>query len=180
MEQNKLIFAAHYAAEQHRLQRRKGPAEGDKQLRTPYINHPLHVAHLLANMGGVTDEDILCAGILHDTIEDTQATEEDLRALFGDRITDMVLEVSDDKSLPKERRKELQIEHASELTTGARLVKLADKITNVADLVKAPPTNWPLTRIREYFDWAQDVVTAVGPVNPALEATFQEWYAQKP
>ncbi len=78
----------------------------------PYINHPLEVANLLANVGKIEDYDVLIAAVLHDTIEDTDTTEEEIAEMFGETVCGYVAEVTDDKSLPKARRKELQIEHA--------------------------------------------------------------------
>jgi guanosine-3',5'-bis(diphosphate) 3'-pyrophosphohydrolase len=174
-----LLTAVAYAAEQHRLQRRKGLPVGDDTLRTPYINHPITVAELLTRIGGIDDVSTLCAAILHDTIEDTDTTESDLRTLFGDTITDIVLEVTDDRSLPKQERKRMQVVHAPDLSPPAKALKLADKISNLRDLIDRPP-DWSQSRIREYFDWAKRVVDGLGPSNPGLEAMFAEVYAQKP
>ncbi len=174
-----LLRAAHFAADHHRNQRRKGLPNTDGGKRTPYINHPVAVAELLSRIGGVTDVAILCAALLHDTIEDTEVTEEQLRSTFGDHIADIVLEVTDDKSLPKAERKRLQVAHAAKKSPQAKHVKLADKISNLNDMLVAPP-NWPLERIREYFDWAQRVVAGVRGTNAALEGEFDRLYALKP
>lgn len=174
-----LLDAMHFAAQLHRTQRRKGTHPGDGAPSTPYINHPLAVAHLLAHHGGVTDPIVLAAAILHDVIEDTVATEEDVRARFGDAVCDIVLECSDDKSLPKATRKRLQVEHASHKSAAAKVVKLADKISNLHDLLHAPPT-WPLLRVQEYFDWAHAVVAGLRGVNPTLEAEFDALYVRRP
>lgn len=134
---NLLIRAAIFAANKHRDQRRKDTAA------SPYINHPLALADVLANEGGVDDVEVLCAALLHDTIEDTQTTPDELRREFGDRVANIVLEVTDDKSLPKAERKRLQIVHAGHASFEARLVKLADKICNLRDILASPPANWP-------------------------------------
>ena len=173
-----LLRALAFSAHQHRLQRRKGKPEGDHQLQVPYINHPIRVATLLAD-SGYDNPDILCAALLHDTVEDTPATEADLREAFGDVVTGMVLEVSDDKSLPKAERKRLQIVHGPHKSPGAAAIKVADKADNLRDLVEATP-DWTLQRIREYFDWALAVVDAVPAVKPALRERFDSWYAQRP
>ena len=165
---NKLIEASNYAARQHIGQRRKG-ARGE-----PYINHPLEVANLLANIGGITDSDVLIAAILHDTVEDTETTAEELRELFGERITALVLEVTDDKSLPKDERKRLQVEHAPHLSPGAKAIKLADKISNITDVTGHPPADWTQERRLEYIDWAERVVIGLRGVNPELERHFDE------
>jgi guanosine-3',5'-bis(diphosphate) 3'-pyrophosphohydrolase len=174
-----LLDALAFAAEQHRHQRRKGPGIGPQALRTPYINHPIRVAELIAK-AGITDVDVLCAAILHDTIEDTEATEADLRARFGDAITGMVLEVTDDKTLVKAERKRLQVVHAAHISPGAGVVKLADKVDNVRDILIAAPHGWDIERRREYFDWALKVVSAIPDPNTVLRATFDAQYAQRP
>jgi guanosine-3',5'-bis(diphosphate) 3'-pyrophosphohydrolase len=163
---NKLLEAASFAAQKHRDQRRKG---SDAE---PYINHPLEVANLLANVGGVSDIDILLAAILHDTVEDTQTTRDELREKFGDRVAGFVLEVTDDKSLPKQERKRLQIEHAPELSLEAKQIKLADKISNITDVTKNPPDGWSLERRREYIDWGDAVAKGLRGSNASLETLF--------
>lgn len=167
---NLLIRAAIFAANKHRDQRRKDAAA------SPYINHPLALADVLANEGGVDDVEVLCAALLHDTIEDTQTTPDELRREFGDRVANIVLEVTDDKSLPKAERKRLQIVHAGHASFEARLVKLADKICNLRDILASPPANWPLDRKQQYFDWARQVVDQVRGTHPVLEAAFDREY----
>ena len=169
-----LLDAVMFAADRHRNQRRKD-AEA-----SPYINHPIALAHLLATTGGVTDLDVLRAAILHDTIEDTQTTEAELRSRFGDAVAAMVMEVTDDETLPKQRRKELQIEQAPHISNGAALVKLADKTCNLHDVANAPPVGWTLARRQEYFEWAKRVVDRLPPVNDALLRAFADAYAGKP
>ena len=169
-----ILKAAEFAAEKHRHQRRKDAHA------SPYINHPIQLAKLLANEGGVTDANVLCAALLHDTIEDTETTAEELRALFGDAITDIVLEVTDDKALSKEDRKRLQIEHAPHVSHQAKLVKLADKICNLRDIISAPPAKWALERKQEYFDWAAKVVAGARDAHPGLAAIFDEVCARCP
>ncbi|MBI5615775.1 MAG: bifunctional (p)ppGpp synthetase/guanosine-3',5'-bis(diphosphate) 3'-pyrophosphohydrolase [Gammaproteobacteria bacterium] len=168
-----ILHAAAFAAEKHRHQRRK-----DVQA-SPYINHPIALAHLLANDGGIDDPVVICAALLHDTIEDTATTEAELRATFGDAITDVVLEVTDDKSLPKAERKERQVEHAPHATHAARLVKLADKICNLRDIASSPPADWPASRKDEYYDWAKRVVDGLRGTNAALERLFDAAYARR-
>ena len=169
-----ILEAARFAAQKHRDQRRKGPEA------TPYINHPLDVAHTLASVADVEDPLVLCAAILHDTIEDTTATEAELRQRFGDAVTDIVMECTDDKSLPKEVRKRLQVEHAGQKSPEAALVKISDKIHNLQDLLTSPPQSWPIERIREYFEWSRAVVDGLRGVNAPLEAVFDSLYARKP
>jgi guanosine-3',5'-bis(diphosphate) 3'-pyrophosphohydrolase len=169
-----LLDAVLFAAERHKNQRRK-----DHEA-SPYINHPLSLARLLAVDGGVNDVEVLMAAVLHDTIEDTETTADELRAKFGDRVTEIVLEVTDDKSLPKHRRKELQVEHAHMKSREAALVKLADKTCNLRDIASAPPAEWSLERRRDYFDWAKRVVDGLPRVNDALRQTFDSAYEARP
>lgn len=163
-----LLRAAACAAAQHREQRRK---DNDA---TPYINHPLQVAEMLATVGGVTDPQVLAAALLHDTVEDTPVTFEELQAAFGSEVRAYVLEVTDDKTLPKQERKRLQIENAPGLSHAAAQIKLADKICNVRDLGSRRPAGWSAERVAVYFDWAENVVAALPSCNPALETCFRE------
>ena len=169
-----VLKALAFAAEKHRDQRRKNVEA------SPYINHPIALANVLANEGDVDDEAVICAALLHDTIEDTETTSEELNAAFGDEITGIVLEVTDDKSLPKAERKLLQIQHASRLSDGAKLVKLADKICNLRDMAHQPPAGWDLPRRQAYFDWAKAVIGGLRGTNLSLEAAFDKAYAMKP
>lgn len=161
-----LLQVIDFAARKHKDQRRK-----DEEA-SPYINHPVYVALLLAEVGKITDPEILAAAILHDTIEDTETTPEELEANFGPRVRKLVEEVSDDKSHTREVRKQLQIDHAPELSPDAALIKLADKIANVVDIGHSPPKNWPLKRKTEYLDWAEQVVRNGPKISPALEQYF--------
>lgn len=127
---------------------------------------------MLADVGKVEDPNILAAALLHDTVEDTKATPEEIRKTFGPIVEGLVREVTDDKMLDKAERKRLQVEHAPRLSMGAKLIKLADKTSNVREIGKDPPDRWDLARRHEYFDWGKRVVEALGNVNPALEAHF--------
>ena len=170
-----LIFnALDFAAKKHRDQRR---LDADA---TPYINHPIELAALLVNEGSVDDSKVLVAAILHDTVEDTETTPQELERLFGFEIAHIVMEVTDDKSLPKAERKRLQIENAAHCSMPAKLVKLADKVCNLRDMSSNPPANWPLQRKQEYFDWASEVVFQLRGINPRLEALFDEIYHSRP
>lgn len=171
---NILIKAIAFAADKHCFQKRKD--EG----KSPYINHPLGLADVLANEAGVEDDRVLIAAILHDTIEDTETTAQELIREFGQEVADIVLEVTDDKALPKAERKRLQIEHAATISRRAKLVKLADKICNLRDVANSPPIDWSLERKREYFDWAKSVVDGVRGVHPGLEHIFDEAYGLRP
>lgn len=163
-----LLKAAYFAAEKHRGQRRKD-ADG-----SPYVNHPLSAALLIAETGGVHDTDVLAAALLHDTLEDTDTTEEELEKEFGSRVLSLVLEVTDDKSLQKKVRKQKQIDHAEHLSKEAALIKLADKITNVRDISIHPPSGWSRERRKEYLDWAEKVIANCPKANESLERLFAE------
>ena len=151
MDPAELLKAIAFAADKHRHQRRKD-AEA-----SPYINHPIAVANVLAGEGGISDEVTLLAAVLHDTVEDTQTTLAELEQNFGPEVTALVREVTDDKSLPKAQRKQLQVEHAPGSSNRAKQLKIADKICNVRDIAVSPPANWPLQRRREYLEWAEKV-----------------------
>ena len=129
----RLLAAIEFASRKHSTQRRK---DGDA---SPYINHPIAVAHLLADTGGVTELVTLMAAVLHDTIEDTETTPSELAEHFGPIVLKVVEELTDDKTLDKAVRKQLQIEHAPHLSARAKAIKLADKIANLRDVMESPP-----------------------------------------
>lgn len=166
--EKRLLAAAAFAAKKHSGQKRKGKDE------EPYINHPLEVANLLISVGAIDDIDILTAALLHDTIEDTDTTRQDIKARFGQRTADIVMEVTDDKSLPKAERKRLQVEHAPDLSAAAKLVKLADKISNITDIIDRPPSDWDDQRRREYVEWGVSVIAGLRGANAALEEHFDQ------
>jgi len=167
-----LLDALAFASRKHRDQRRKD-AEG-----SPYINHPIAVAHVLAAEGAVTDVPVLAAAILHDTVEDTETTFDELEERFGSTVAGLVRELSDDKSLPKEERKRRQVLHAAAASPGAKQIKLGDKICNVRDITDTPPADWSLARRTEYLDWASQVVDACRGANPRLAAVFDQAVAR--
>jgi guanosine-3',5'-bis(diphosphate) 3'-pyrophosphohydrolase len=162
-----LFKALAFSAEKHTKQRRK---DIDK---TPYINHPISLANILAQRW-VIDENVLCAAILHDTIEDTQTTADELQEHFGEKIASIVLEVTDDKSLEKSVRKQMQVEHAASISHEAKLVKLADKIANITDIINTPPADWSTDRKKEYFEWAKAVVDNLRGAHQGLEKDFDD------
>jgi (p)ppGpp synthase/HD superfamily hydrolase len=161
-----LLKAAKFASVKHTGQRRKG-ADG-----APYVNHVIEVAETLSTVGGVADVDILVAALLHDTVEDTETTPAEIEEKFGSRVRRIVEEVTDDKSLPKERRKELQVEHAPHMSVEAKQLKIADKTSNVREIVAAPPDGWSHERRSQYLKWAEDVMAGLRGSNQALEANF--------
>ncbi len=167
-----LLRALLFASIKHRDQRRKDVEA------SPYINHPIAVATVLAVEGNVTDEDILVAAVLHDTVEDTETTFVELEETFGAAVTELVRELTDDKSLPKEVRKQLQIDHAPGRSVGAKQMKIADKISNLRDITASPPADWPLERRRDYLDWAERVVAGCRGINPLLDEVFDATLAR--
>lgn len=167
-DSSRLLLAAKFAARMHHGQFRKG-ADAE-----PYIVHPLEVARLLSTIGGVLDPDVLIAAILHDTIEDTDTTESDISEMFGSRVCSIVVEVTDDKSLPKAERKKLQEEHAPHLSHEAKQLKMCDKISNISDILDNPPKDWPLERMIEYVDWGERVFAGLRGANEDLERHFDE------
>jgi len=162
-----VLRAASFAARKHATQRRKGRDA------SPYVNHVVEVAELLARHG-IDDGATLQAALLHDTIEDTETSLEELTGAFGPVVASLVMEVTDDKSLPKDVRKELQIRHAPGLSRAAKLIKLGDKISNVRDVSEHPPAGWDLARRRAYLEWTREVIAGCRGVNAELEARYDE------
>jgi guanosine-3',5'-bis(diphosphate) 3'-pyrophosphohydrolase len=167
-----ILKATRFSAEKHNDQRRKDSNS------SPYINHPIEVADTLWRVGYVRDETLLVAAILHDTIEDTDTTKEEIEKEFGEEVLKLVLEVTDDKSLPKQTRKQLQIEHAPHKSERAKLLKIADKINNIRDIITSPPENWSLERRQEYLLWSERIVSGLRGVNPQLEELYDEMLAE--
>ncbi len=164
-----LVFSAlEFSSERHRDQRRKGREAA------PYINHPIRVASLLWHAGEVRDIEVLAASLLHDVLEDTSTSPDEIRSRFGDRVLSLVREVTDDKSLPKAERKRLQIEHAPSLSPEAAQVKIADKIANIHDIINTPPHDWPPARLIAYLDWTEKVVAGLRGRNGKLEALYDQ------
>ena len=164
----KLAEAYHFAAAKHVAQRRKGEAE------EPYVNHLTEVAELVARATRGEDVDVIVAAVLHDTVEDTETTFAEIADRFGPRVAGLVAEVTDDKTLPKAVRKRLQIEHAAHASPGAKLIKLADKTSNLRAMAFSPPKGWPPERRAEYLDWAAQVVAGCRGANAWLESQFDD------
>lgn len=169
-----VLTALEFAAHKHCDQRRK-----DSEA-SPYINHPIALANVLWHEGEVRDPSVLAAALLHDTLEDTETTHHELRGIFGETVADIVAEVTDTKWLPTALRKRLQVTKAASSSAGARLVKLADKICNLRDMIASPPAGWSLARKREYFDWAKSVIDNVRGTNAKLERRFDQICEQRP
>lgn len=167
------VKALKFAAEKHRFERRKD------ELKSAYITHPIQVVEMLWNTGEVRDIELLTAALLHDVLEDTPTEETEISEPFGQRVLELVKEVSDDKSLPKEERKRLQVKHAPFLSPKAKMLKMSDKICNVRDIRENPPAadDWSITRKKEYIDWSKEVVDAMRGISQCLEAKFDEEYA---
>ena len=161
-----IFKALSFSATKHQKQRRKG------RQAAPYINHLIDVADILWNIGQVRDISILIAGILHDTLEDTETSPEEIANQFGSQVLSIVEEVTDDKNLPKEVRKRLQVEHAATISLEARQLKIADKIANLRELVQSPPAGWTLQRQQNYVNWSEEVVDQLRGSNARLEKHF--------
>lgn len=161
-----LARALDFAARKHRDQRRKGAAA------EPYINHLTEVARLVAEATGGKDAPSVIAALLHDTIEDTRTTREELEREFGPEVAALVSEVTDDKNLPRAERKRLQIANAPHKSERAKMIKIADKTSNLRSIVTSPPVDWDSRRQREYFEWAAKVVDGCRGTNRNLEALF--------
>ncbi len=166
----RILAAARFAAEKHAHQKRKG------DLGEPYINHLLEVAELIAASSEVLDAELIMAGFLHDTVEDTNVTQLQLEKLFGSDVAGLVAEVTDDKTLPKETRKQLQVQNAHNKSERAQTLKLADKISNLRSILASPPAGWSLERKQQYFEWAKQVVSGLNTPNRFLKAEFDKTY----
>ena len=171
---SEILFDPMYlAAKQFAADRHSGQTRKDAKA-TPYIEHPVAVARLLIQVGDVSDRDVLVAALLHDVLEDTPTKAKELKVHFGERVTRIVQEVSDNKRLPKIARKYLQVRGAPFISPEAKLVKLADKICNVRDILESPPMGWGLERKHQYFMWSKSVVDGLRGVNQPLESTFDQ------
>ena len=169
-----IVKALAFSARKHRDQRRKDVEE------TPYVNHPICLMDILVNEAQVSDTETLVTALLHDTIEDTDTSFEEIESEFGLVIAGLVMEVTDDKSLSKLERKAFQISHAPDLSQKAKLVKLADKIANLRDIERSPPVGWEVSRRQAYFDWAKDVIDGLRGAHQRLEGLFDEIYSKRP
>jgi len=163
--------AMDFAARKHSAQRRKGVAE------EPYVNHLTEVAFLVAQATAGQDIIAVLGAILHDTVEDTKTTPAELAAEFGEDVAKVVLEVTDNKNLPKAERKLLQVETAVGKSSRAKLIKIADKTSNLRSINESPPSTWDTARKRQYFEWAAQVVQQCRGTNAWLEARFDEAHA---
>jgi (p)ppGpp synthase/HD superfamily hydrolase len=167
MNELTILKAARVAATWHADQRRKG-AKGE-----PYVNHLIEVAELVAKAdpGNI---DLIVAALLHDAIEDQQKTPEEITELFGEGVAHLVLEVTDDKSIPKPERKRLQVETTPNKSREAKLLKLADKASNLRSVALSPPSHWPDQRRRQYVEWAGQVAAGAVGISAWLDQQFEE------
>jgi GTP diphosphokinase / guanosine-3',5'-bis(diphosphate) 3'-diphosphatase len=167
---NPVIVAMAYAfaAERHTNQRRKGVKE------EPYVNHLVEVANLVTAATDGRDPNLTAAAVLHDTIEDAETSHQELEQIFNRDVADLVAEVTDDKNLPKQTRKDLQVRNTPSKSPRAKIIKIADKISNLRSLVNSPPGNWPIERKRAYLEWARQVVAGAKGVNASLDSLFDE------
>lgn len=165
-----VIRALDFAAGKHRDQRRKGSAA------EPYINHLTEVARLVAEATDGKDAISVIGALLHDTIEDTKTTREKLKREFGSEVAALVVELTDDKRLPWRERKRLQVETSHSKSPRAKLIKIADKTSNLRSIIASPPLDWDARRQRDYFEWAGRVVAGCRGVNAKLETRFDEVY----
>ncbi|XP_026482138.1 guanosine-3',5'-bis(diphosphate) 3'-pyrophosphohydrolase MESH1-like [Ctenocephalides felis] len=152
-----------FAAKKHKDHRRMDAAS------TPYVNHVIGTAYILSNEAGVRCQRLLMAAFLHDTVETTNTSFEEIESYFGKFVRDLVEEVSDDMSLPKPERKRLQIERAPNSSFAAKLLKLADKLYNLRDLDTTIPVGWTEEDCDEYFEWAAKVIKGLRGTNAELE-----------
>lgn len=169
----KVAHALDFAARKHAGQRRKGEAK------EPYINHLAEVARLVAEATDGTDTDLVVAALLHDSIEDQGVSADELAREFGREVADIVLECTDDKTLEKAERKRLQAETAPHKSDRARMLKIADKTSNLRSILASPPAHWDLERKRAYFEWAAGVVAGCRGLNSRLEQMFDAEYARR-
>ncbi len=169
---SKVIQAAAFSGRKHRDQRRKNVTQ------EPYINHPLRVAALLSSIGA--EECVLISALLHDCVEDCDCSLAEIEEFFGSKVASIVAEVTDDKSLPKDVRKQQQIDHAPFISKEAKLVKLADKLDNLSDLIERAPVGWTPSRVDKYFLWAEKVVLGLRGTNAELEQKLDEVFQRRP
>jgi len=162
-----LLAAIKFASDKHVSQRRKGCEN------IPYINHVIKVAYILQETGKETNPQVLAAAVLHDVIEDTNTTEEELSGLFGNLVASLVKEVTDDMTLTYDDRKRFQIKKAPFLTNDVKKIKIADKIANIHDILNCP-LSWSNRRKRMYVDWSEKVIEGCRGVNQLLDKSFDE------
>jgi len=160
--------AADAAARWHVHQRRKGAAE------EPYINHLLEVATLVAEATHGEDADLVIAALLHDAIEDQEVPRTIIASAVGEAVAELVEEVTDDKTMEKQKRKQLQVERSHKKSQRAKILKLADKTSNLKAIAASPPPDWTVKRRLEYIEWARAVARGLTGVSEWLESEFEQ------
>ena len=160
--------AAELAARRHNGQTRKGRGE------EPYINHLAEVANMLSAVTNGEDAELVAAGWLHDTIEDSETTHDELAQRFGLRVAGLVQECTDDMSLPKHERRRRQVADAPKKSDSAKLIKIADKISNIRARIFADPSAAQRAELADYLAWAEQVVANLRGGNARLDALFDE------
>ena len=160
--------AAELAARRHNGMARKG--RGNE----PYINHLAEVANLLSAATEGADAELVAAGWLHDSIEDTETTREELAQKFSERVASLVVECTDDMNLPKAERRRLQAVHAPKKSPSAKLIKIADKISNIGARIHSDPSTEERDDLVDYINWAEQVVAGCRGGNAFLDQTFDK------
>ena len=160
--------AAELAARRHNGMVRKG--RGNE----PYINHLAEVANLLATATDGADAELVAAGWLHDTIEDTETTCEELAKKFSERVASLVVECTDDMRLSKAERRRLQVVDAPKKSASAKLIKIADKVSNIGARIHSHPTAEERGDLADYTGWAERVVAGCRGCNAWLDTTFDD------
>lgn len=155
-ETRRVFAALSFAAQRHRDAPRPGA--------DPCLAHPIAVADAIVSIGGVTDAVVLCAALLHDVVNNTETPPQLLMDRFGREIADVVLDISDDRSLPEVQRRRVQVAYAPNLSGRARLVRLADMLCRLRRLAAVPRAE----RAAEVA-WVAQMVAGLGGMNTALE-----------
>lgn len=166
-----ILDALRLASEKHRTQRRKDPGD------TPFINHAIEVAHVLADVGGVTDPEVLQAALLHDVVEDTDTPAEEVEQHFGSRVRRIVEEVTEDRTLRRAERKARLVEESANLSPEAKQLRIADMISNLRSCRLGSSPDWPLKTRREYVDLSEKIFAGCRGINPALDELFHQTLA---
>ena len=164
----RLTDAALFAAHAHRAQTRKGEPSD------PYVNHVIEVADRLARATDGSDPELVMAALLHDTVEDCDVTREEIASRFGEGVAVLVMEVTDDRSLPKAERKREQVRHAAHMSDRARMLKIADKTSNLYGVGTMPGVGWPRERRLAYIAWADEVIASCRGLSDALDTAYDE------
>jgi guanosine-3',5'-bis(diphosphate) 3'-pyrophosphohydrolase len=162
VDTSRLLQALDFAAERHSAQRRKGPDAA------PYVNHLIEVAMLVSSVAGVNDTDVLIAAVLHDVLEDTPTTAAEVSERFGPRVCQLVQALSDDKSLPRKRRRQITLEELPEMDSLVKIIKLADLTSNI----KLLPKTWSFDRQLEYLEWSEHAATICSGECQALAELY--------